>query len=262
MFSLPELTLRPIGIVHSPFVDRLAAPRQPGKSEAVGRIELFPQSGIEHALEDLASFRVIWVLFWFHKNLRWRPKVRPPRSRERRGVFATRSPYRPNPIGLSAVELLGIEGRVLTIKNVDMLDGTPVLDIKPYVPYTDALTEGSSGWLEHAERADDPGPRYRVVFADAALARLEYLEVDHALALRSAVEQALELGPAPHPYRRIRQESGGYVLAHKEWRFPFEVSDERVTVTSVRSGYRPSEIFGSDDPKLRVHRAFLERFGS
>ena len=147
MFSLPELTLRPIGIAHSPFLDRQAAPRQSANSDALGSIELFPHSGIEHALEDLASFRVIWVLFWFHKNIGWRPKVRPPRSRERRGVFATRSPYRPNPIGLSAVELIGIEGRVLKIKNLDMLDGTPVLDIKPYVPYTDAIAEGSSGWL-------------------------------------------------------------------------------------------------------------------
>jgi tRNA-Thr(GGU) m(6)t(6)A37 methyltransferase TsaA len=262
MQSLPELTLRPIGIVHSPFVDRLAAPRQSAISEAAGSIELYPQSGIEHALEDLASFRVIWVLFWFHKNTGWRPKVRPPRSRERRGVFSTRSPYRPNPIGLSAVELLGIEGRILRIKNLDMLDGTPVLDIKPYVPYTDAIAEGSSGWLEGAERPVDPGPRFSVEFGEAALTRLEFLEREHGLALRVPIRQALELGPAPHPYRRIKQEKGGFVLAHKEWRLPFEVFGERVVVTSVRSGYRASEVFGTDDAKLRVHRAFLERFGA
>jgi tRNA-Thr(GGU) m(6)t(6)A37 methyltransferase TsaA len=260
--SLPELSLRPIGIVHSPFLDRLDAPRQSANSEAIGSIELFPRSGIEHALEDLSTFRLIWVLFWFHRNLGWRPKVRPPRSRKRRGVFATRSPYRPNPIGLSAVELLSIEGRVLRIKNLDMLDGTPVLDIKPYVAYTDAIADTSSGWLEGAARPLDPGPRYTVEFSEEATVRLEFLEAELSLALRAPVEQALELGPAPHPYRRIKQDGDGFVLAHKEWRFRFEVSEERVIVTAVRSGYRPSEVFGSDDPKLLVHRAFLARFGS
>ena len=82
------------------------------------------------------------------------------------------------------------------------------------------------------------------------------------MSLRSPIEQALALGPAPHPYRRIKQENGGFVLAYKEWRLPFEVHAERVIVTSVRSGYRPSEVFVSGDPKLLVHRAFLERFGS
>jgi tRNA-Thr(GGU) m(6)t(6)A37 methyltransferase TsaA len=261
MPSPPELRLRPIGIVHSPFGDRQAAPRQSSDSDATGSIELFPRSGIEHALEDLSTFRLIWVLFWFHKNLGWRPKVRPPRSRKRRGVFATRSPYRPNPIGLSAVELLAIEGRILRIKNLDMLDGTPVLDIKPYVAYTDAIADDSGGWLEVAARPPDPGPRYAVEFSEAALIRLQFLEVEQALPLRAPIERALELGPAPHPYRRIKQQDDGFVLAYKEWRFPFEASGERLTVTSVRSGYRPSEVFGSEDPKLRVHRAFLERFG-
>jgi tRNA (adenine37-N6)-methyltransferase len=258
--TLPELTLRPIGVVHSPFVDRLAAPRQAAVSDVVGTIELFPQSGIEHALEDLASFRVIWVLFWFHLNAGWRPKVRPPRSRERRGVFATRSPHRPNPIGLSAVELLGIEGRVLQVKNLDMLDGTPVLDLKPYVPYTDAIAEGSSGWLERAERPVDPGPRYAVEFSPAALERLAFLEA-LSIGLREPVVRALELGPAPHPYRRIKREGDGFVLAHKEWRFAFESEGGRIVVTSVRSGYRASELFQSTDPGLAPHRVFVERFG-
>ena len=137
-----SLTLTPIGVVHSPFSERMRAPRQPRAALGVeGTIELYSASGIEHALEDIDSFRYIWVLFWFHKNHGFRPKVLPPRSHVRRGVFATRSPYRPNPIGLSVVELVAVEARTLRVKNLDILDGTPVLDLKPYVPYTDAIPD-------------------------------------------------------------------------------------------------------------------------
>lgn len=256
-----ELRLKPIGVVHSPFVDRLEAPRQAAVSAATGSIELYPASGMEHALEDLASFSVIWVIFWFHRNEGWRPKVRPPRSDERRGVFATRSPHRPNPIGMSAVELLSIEGLVLRVKNLDMLDGTPVLDLKPYVAYTDAIVDASAGWLERADRPADPGPRFEVHFSAEALERLAFLEA-LSIPLRSAVVQALELGPAPHPYRRIKRDGHGFVLAHKEWRFAFESAGGRIVVTSVRSGYRASEIFRDDAVALAPHRAFVERFGS
>jgi hypothetical protein len=176
-------------------------------------------------------------------------------------VFATRSPYRPNPIGLSAVELQGIEGRILRINKLDMLDGTPVLDLKPYVPYTDSIAEASSGWLEQAERPHDPGPRYAVDFSAEALERLAFLEVNHAIVLRPAVVQALELGPAPHPYRRIKQDGDGLVLAHKEWRLPLRTEGQRILVTSVRSGYRPSEVFQSNEPRFVPHREFIERFG-
>jgi len=257
-----ELVVRPIGVVHSPFVERQDAPRQAVEADVEGTIELYPQSGIEHALEDLSGFSRIWVLFWFHHNQGWTPKVRPPRSVERRGVFATRAPYRPNPIGMSAVELVSVEGLVLTIKKVDMLDGTPVLDLKPYIPYTDSFPEASSGWLDAAERPRDPGPRYVIEFAEQAEARLRFLEAEHGLELREAVVQALALGPAPHPYRRIKRDGEGFVLAYREWRFPFASEGERIIVLSVRSGYRASEIMTGEDPKLHVHRAFVMRFGA
>lgn len=257
------LVVHPIGVVRSPFKERLSAPRQPSAARGVpGRIELFAATGIEHALTDLASFRFIWVVFWFHLNHGFRPKVRPPRSAERRGVFATRSPYRPNPIGLSAVELVGVEGRVLHIRNVDMLDETPVLDIKPYVPYVDAIPDASNGWLDDAERPRDPLPEYAVEFSEHAREQLAFLAERHDVHLAEPVVQVLKLGPSPHPYRRIKRNGDAWVLAHKEWRLDFQVQGRAVLVVRVRSGYRPSEIFGPDGEALRAHREFAERFGT
>ena len=143
------LTLRPIGVVRSPFTEKVSAPRQPAAArDVVGRIELAAWPGMEHAVCDLDGCTHLWVIFWFHEAHDFRPKVLPPRSAgERRGVLATRSPHRPNPIGLSVVRLDRVEGLVLHIRDVDMLDGTPVLDVKPYVPYTDSVPEARVGWL-------------------------------------------------------------------------------------------------------------------
>lgn len=149
-----RLTLEPIGVVHSPMKSKVEAARQPAAAtDATARIELYPGRNFEHALEDLAGWERIWVLFWFHLNDSWRPKVLPPRSASgRKGVFATRSPYRPNPLGLSAVRLERIEGLTLFIRDVDLVDGTPVLDLKPYVPLFDRpLGPVADGWF--AQRA-------------------------------------------------------------------------------------------------------------
>src|SRR3954466_9327479 len=105
---IDPVTLTPIGVARTPFPDRLSAPRQPYAARGVeGTIELFPGHDFEHALLDLDGWDYLWVIFWFHLNHGWRPKVLPPRSAgKRRGVFSTRSPHRPNPIGLSVVRLL------------------------------------------------------------------------------------------------------------------------------------------------------------
>lgn len=258
----PPLILHPIGVVRSPFSDRSSAPRQPASAAGVeGTIELFVASGIEHALEDLATFRFIWVIFWFHRNQGFRPKVSPPRSARKRGVFATRAPYRPNPIGLSVVELLSVEGRMLTIRNVDMLDGTPVLDVKPYIAYTDSIPEASSGWLETAGGPADPIAEYDVLLDEPARSQLAFLE-ERGVVLAKPALDALKLGPSPHAYRRIKREGEGWVLAHKEWRLCFTVDGRQITVTRVRSGYRASEIYSSEGRSLVIHREFLDRFGA
>ncbi|RYZ08156.1 MAG: tRNA (N6-threonylcarbamoyladenosine(37)-N6)-methyltransferase TrmO [Myxococcales bacterium] len=247
-----QLVVKPIGVVRSPFKEKVQAPRQPNTPQAAaGTVELSAGCDFEHALEDLATFRYIWLLFWFDQAEGWRPKVLPPRSDKRRGVFATRSPHRPNPIGMSLVELKAIEGLVLSVEGLDLLDGTPVLDIKPYIPYADSRGDADHGWLEEAR---DPKPGFVVEFAARAVTQLALLQT-FGLELEGAIRQVLELGPEPHPYRRIKKTDRGAVLALKDFRVSFTSAEKRVTVTDVATGYRPQQLATLPDPALEAHRA-------
>lgn len=264
---LTELKLRPIGIVHSALRSKAEAARQPAAATgATARIELYPGQHFEHALEDLEGWERIWVLFWFHLNDSWRPKVLPPRSASgRKGVFATRSPHRPNPVGLSAVRLERVEGLILHIRDVDMVDGTPVLDIKPYVPYTDAHPDSATGWL-HDEALSvagatpaDPITAWTVHFEPLAAEQAAWVEARTGFALRARIAGALMLGPQPHAYRRIRRDGADYRLKVKEWRVQFTLDRRDIRVLAICSGYRPAEIArsaGAREDPLAVHRDF------
>ena len=145
-----QLVLHPIGVIRTPYHDRYDAPSQPGLDDrnAEGKIVLDSGHNYEQALADLEGFEKIWLIYWFNRNTGWKPKIQVPRGpRTKRGVFATRSPYRPNPIGLSLVTLLSIKGRILRVGAVDILDKTPLLDIKPYLPNTEAFPSAKNGWL-------------------------------------------------------------------------------------------------------------------
>ncbi|HXH72265.1 MAG TPA: tRNA (N6-threonylcarbamoyladenosine(37)-N6)-methyltransferase TrmO [Mariprofundaceae bacterium] len=156
-----RIEMQAIGVVHSPFRERFAAPRQPVLGEAApASIVLNAGMNFEQALGDLDGFSHLWVLYWMHLNQGWNPTVLPPRGpRIRRGLFSTRAPHRPNSIGLSAVRLNRISGRTLYIETHDMLDGTPVLDIKPYLPFADAFPDAKPGWLDEAGIAGQPVAR-------------------------------------------------------------------------------------------------------
>jgi len=145
-----HIDMQVIGVVHSNYRERFATPRQPVLGEAQpAEIELNSGSNFHQALQDMDGFSHIWVLYWMHLNKGWNPVVMPPRGPKiKRGLFATRAPHRPNSIGLSAVRLKKVKGRILHIEGHDMLDGTPVLDIKPYLPYADSISTATSGWLD------------------------------------------------------------------------------------------------------------------
>lgn len=252
----PTYVFEPIGVVRSPFTERAATPRQAVLARGVtATIELFAGRGYEHALQGLDGWEYVWVLFVFHRNVEqgrgWKAKVLPPRSRSKRGVFATRSPHRPNPLGLSAVQVDRVAGSLVHVRSVDLLDGTPVLDLKPYVPYADAYPDARSGWLEPC----DPLPAWEVTFAQAAQGQLEWLR-GRGVDLRPAIESALALGPHPHPYRRIRRHGQAMRLALKEWRVDFEVVGQRIVVLTLSTGYRSAQL--SSDPGLDLHREFAE----
>lgn len=164
-----HLHFEPIAWVKSPYRRRIDAPHQAevvqGTETGVradARIEFiegFPST----AFRDLAGFERIWLLFAFHRSQGWKAEVKPPRGGGKRSVLATRSPHRPNPIGLSAVEIVSVGAGALTVCGIDLLDGTPILDIKPYVPYADAFADSRAGWIDQIDavqgRQSAPGPR-------------------------------------------------------------------------------------------------------
>jgi tRNA-Thr(GGU) m(6)t(6)A37 methyltransferase TsaA len=257
------LTLHPIGTIRTSFASKVEAPRQPAAAtDATGVIELFAGRNLEHAIEDLAGWERIWVIFWFDRNPGWRPKVLPPRSNTgRKGVLSTRSPHRPNPLGLSVLRLDHIEGLSLHVRDVDLLDGTPILDIKPYVPYTDAFPESVSGWL--APGSPDPREDHEVTFATPAEEQLAWIEARTDLPLRERIVNTLKLGPQPHPYRRIKHDEHGMRLAVKDWRIDFEVQARGVRVLRIRTGYSKKQLEKPTvDDVSALHRAYVVAFDS
>lgn len=163
------ISLEAIAFVRSPYAKRIDAPHQSTVVEgtetgdvALATIEFAPGFP-ETAFRDLQGFDRIWLIFAFHRSEGWKPEVRPPRGGPKRSVLATRSPHRPNAIGLSAVELVSVEANCLRVRGVDLLDGTPILDIKPYVPYADAFATARAGWIDEIDATQGlnsaPGPR-------------------------------------------------------------------------------------------------------
>lgn len=170
-------TLRMIARIHSDFPDKFGIPRQSGLTSLASRIVFEPEFRDPNALRGIEGWSHLWILWIFSEAVRpgWSPTVRPPRlgGNERVGVFATRSPFRPNSIGLSSVKLERVEhteneGDVLIVSGADLMDGTPIIDIKPYVPYADAHPEASGGFA-----AEKFGKKLKVVFPEELLSRVE-----------------------------------------------------------------------------------------
>jgi tRNA (adenine37-N6)-methyltransferase len=141
-----EITMHSIGIIHSPFNEKNQTPIQSSRSQAIGLVELYPE--FVDGLKDIENFSHIHLLYLFHESSGYTLQVKPFLDDQEHGIFTTRYPYRPNPIGLSTVRLVSRQGNELTIEGVDVLDGTPLLDIKPYVPDFDLRTDVRTGWYE------------------------------------------------------------------------------------------------------------------
>lgn len=141
-----EIIFHPIGLIHSPFTEKEKTPIQASRSQAVGTVEIFPE--FADGLRDIEALSHIYVLYAFHESKGYQLHVMPFLDDAEHGIFATRYPYRPNPIGFSIVKLLSRRDNILTVEGVDVLDGTPLLDIKPYVPDFDLRTNVRVGWYE------------------------------------------------------------------------------------------------------------------
>jgi len=153
-----EMHLKPVGIIHTPFQQPAGTPIQSAAAgSAEGRVEVF--SDYQAGLADLGGFERIWLLYWFDRVGPMQLLVTPFLDDRKRGIFATRAPCRPNPIGLSCVQIKTIEKNIITVCGIDVLDRTPLLDIKPYVPQFDCFENSRCGWLQgrqpHGRAADE-----------------------------------------------------------------------------------------------------------
>jgi tRNA (adenine37-N6)-methyltransferase len=235
-----ELTLRPIGYIRCGKAVKFAALHQPDESAAEQNVlELLPQEDLRRGLQDLQGFTRIWLIWWFHRNETWRPLVLPPRgTAKRRGVFATRSPHRPNALGMTPVKLLGIDGNRLLLGPCDLVDGTPVFDIKPYIPEYDVFAEESSGWLEEVDAWQQQEAKFSVRYGALALAQIEWLRRERGIDFTARIEEILAHDPSPHRTRRVRHKGGGlHEIGCGAWRVRFRVHDSIVSLEQIVPGF-------------------------
>ena len=229
------MEIRKIATIRNEFTDRFGIPRQSGLADAVtSRIVFEKEYRNPDALRGITGFSHLWLLWEFDRIPRdtaFRPMVRPPKlgGNTRVGVFASRSPYRPNPIGLSAVRLLGTEetseGTVLLVSGADLMNGTPILDIKPYIPYADCIPEAVGGFADaHAEE------RIPVVIAEEAKAGALSAGKDEAWLAR--LSEMLSRDPRP----AYREDAGRrYGLSFDDTEVEFYAKDDVLTVTEICS---------------------------
>ncbi len=261
-----SVQITPIGVFRGAATYRYDAPRQGVFDGGTGVIELSPRRNFETALRDINGFERIWVLFIFDRNGGvWHPTTRPPVTmpgRKRVGVFASRAPYRPNPIGLSCVRLVAVRGNSLEIAEADLLDGTPVIDIKPYIPAADAFPDARAGWVE-AQSADRWLVDASVSFSDAA----RFVRTNGGPDLLATARLQLGTDPFDDSRKRVARtgDSTG-TLSLRMFRIDFaaDAASRVVTLTALRSGYTPDELSRPDDPYAdkALHRAFAARNAS
>ena len=220
---MDEITIKPVAYYRGPFGSKFGIPRQSALAPAVeGRIVFTDTYRVKEALRGLEGFERLWLVWGFSANKpakgEWQPTVRPPRlgGNAAMGVWATRSPYRPNPLGLSCVELVKVDGMDLVVRGADLMDGTPIYDIKPYIPYADAYPEARSGFVNGA-----PEAKLQVVIPE---------ELPLNAQQREALTQILALDPRP-AYQDTPGKEYGMVFENRNIRF--SVQDGTVTVLTV-----------------------------
>jgi tRNA-Thr(GGU) m(6)t(6)A37 methyltransferase TsaA len=225
-----QFSLEAIGIVESPYKEKFAIPRQANLvTAAKGRVILTGLQNNIDTIRDIEQFSHLWLLFIFHGTQAqgWKPLVRPPRlgGNKKTGVLATRSPFRPNPVGMSVVKLDKIstdkQQVVLHISGLDLLDGTPIFDIKPYIPYSDAITSAQSGY------AQQPLVKLSVTFSQQAKKELIIYQRQHSQ-LSILIEQVLAQDPRP-AYKGVNIDTAEYGMRLYDLNIKWQV----INLTSV-----------------------------
>lgn len=226
------VSFHPIATIHSCYQEKFGIPRQPGLTSIPSSIIMQAEYSQPEAFRELANFSHIWIIFLFHKTSDegWKPAVRPPRlgGNDKVGVFASRSMFRPNPIGLSVVELISIKstsrGTELEIVGGDFLDQTPVLDIKPYLPYVDAIPDAQAAYA-----TTSPEATLKVEFKQQAIDQLT--QYDQAESIQQALVQTLQLDP--RPAYQSQSDEREYGMRIYDYDVKWHVTGSTVIVTSI-----------------------------
>ncbi len=206
--------MEPIGYIESCYRDKFGTPRQPGLvKKSWARLKLRADLQPEESLQGLEGFSHVWLIWVFHQNKvsRFHSKVHPPRlGGKSMGLFATRTPHRPNPIGLSLVELVSVEKDGIVVAGADLVDGTPILDIKPYLPEVEALPEARTGWPRELDKA-----LIEVTFNDQAESLMQTWEARNPdKALREIIVGTIQQDPRPVVYRGFEAGDSPYRSTH------------------------------------------------
>lgn len=228
-----EIIINPIGFVESDLKQRYETPRQgvlAKDSKAI--IHLNPKQNFEQAVKDLEGFERIWIIYQFHLNKNWKPLVTPPRhTRKKVGVFASRAPYRPNQIGLSCVKLERVEGLKIFISESDLLDGSPILDIKPYLPYSDSFPDVKTGWAK-----SDLAEMYHITFNPKSKNVGEKLKSEKNINIFDYARIQLEFNPTDLSRKRItkvkaqKRKEENYILSYQDWQIHYLVDEVKKKV--------------------------------
>ncbi|PWC15890.1 tRNA (N6-threonylcarbamoyladenosine(37)-N6)-methyltransferase TrmO [Brenneria roseae subsp. americana] len=234
---MSQFVFNQIGVIRSPYKEKFAIPRQPGLIEdGGGELQLLPPYNQAECVRGLADFSHIWILFIFHQTIAggWHPTVRPPRlgGNARVGVFATRSTFRPNPLGMSLVELKAIHTQgdrvTLELGSLDLVDGTPVVDIKPYLPFAESHPNALAGFAQSAPEAN-----MSVIFSP--LAEQQIASGQHKYPyLKRFISQVLAQDPRP-AYRKGEDAEREYAALLLEFNVRWRVSGQQTEVLSLES---------------------------
>lgn len=234
--STSAIQIEPVAVIHSGFKEKFGIPRQPGLAKSMtATIELLPPYNSKECVRGLEQCSHVWLLFIFSAcvDKGWSPTVRPPRlgGNDRLGVFASRSPFRPNPIGLSPVALEGIrfeKGTVfLDIRGADLLDQTPIVDIKPYLPYADSLSEAHFELASQIERLELP-----LQYSDQAKLALTEHQTRLSLPLQQQIDEVLQCDPRP-AYHKGKTSDREYGVKLHDLNIRWQVYSDHIRVTSI-----------------------------
>ncbi len=251
------MNFKPIGVFESEQVEPYQAGRQPDELGLLGKIKLNSGENFEQALLDLDGCTHIWIIFGFHLNNNWKPLVQTPRSQKKIGVFATRAPYRPNPIGMSLVKLIHVVGLEVAVGENDILNGSPIFDIKPYHPESDLAADAKIKWLENSELQ-----KHSITISPFAEDQLEFLEKHNIREISTFINRQLEYDPLNKSKKRVEPFQSYWCLAYRTWRIDFSIVDTQIGILSIRSGYTAEELMAFEDPysDKKVHRLFKKEY--